>query len=94
MYRELAAALPDRYRLGLARSLLNLGITLTDLGHPANALPVQQEAVTILRDLAAALPDRYRPELADFLSGLGDVLSALGRNGEAAAARREAEVYR
>ena len=62
--RELAAASPDRYRPDLATSLSNLGIRFSELGRPAEALPVTEEAVTIYRELAAASPDRYRPDLA------------------------------
>ena len=62
--RDLAAANPDRYRPDLAGSLNNLGIRFSELGRPADALPVTEEAVTIRRDLAAANPDRYRPGLA------------------------------
>jgi hypothetical protein len=94
MYQELAGALPDRYRLGLARSQRNLAITLSYLGRPADALPYLQDAVTILRELAAAIPERYRAELADDLSDLSVVLSALGRNGEAEATHCEAEECR
>ena len=39
IYRELAAALPDRYRPGLAHVLASLGIRLSELGHLAEALP-------------------------------------------------------
>ena len=35
-----------------------------ELGRPADALPVTEEAVAIYRELAAASPDRYRPDLA------------------------------
>ena len=63
MYRELAAASPDRYRPDLAGSLANLGVRFSALGRPADALPVTEEAVAMCRELAAASPDRYRPDL-------------------------------
>ena len=51
MYRELAAALPDRYRGDLAGALGNLGIRLSALGRAAEALPPTQEAADIYREL-------------------------------------------
>jgi len=94
MYQELAGALPDRYRLGLARSQRTLAITLSYLGRPADALPYLQDTVTILRELATAIPERYRAELIDNLSDLSEILSALGRNSEAEAAHCETEECR
>ena len=85
IYRELAAAYPDRYRPDLARSLSNLGIPFSELGRPAEALPVTQEAVAIRRELAAAYPDRYRPDLARSLSNLGIRFSAAGPSRRGAA---------
>ena len=88
MYRELAAASPDRYRPDLAPSLTNLGVTFSELGRPADALPVTEEAVAIHRELAAASPDRYRPDLAQSLTNLGVTFSELGRPADAAAGHR------
>ena len=90
MYRELAAASPDRYRPDLARSLSNLGIRFSELGRPAEALPATEEAVTMYRELAAASPDRYRPDLAASLNNLGVFFSELGRPADATAAHDEA----
>jgi len=90
MYRELAAASPDRYRPDLARSLNNLGIRFSALGRPAGALPVTEEAVAMYRELAAASPDRYRPDLAASLTELAEALTALDRIAAASAARDEA----
>ncbi len=88
--RELAAALPDRYRPDLAASLSNLGVCYAELGRPAEALPPAQEAVTIRRELAAALPDRYRPDLARSLRNLGVLYSVLGQPAEALPPAQEA----
>jgi len=74
--------------------LQNLGIRLAELGRPAEALPVSQEAVTIHRELAAASPDRYRPDLAGSLTNLGVRLWALGRPAEALPVTEEAVVIR
>ena len=90
LYRELAAATPDRYRPDLADSLSNLGIWFSALGRPADALPVTEEAVAIRRELAAATPDRYRPDLADSLTNLGVRFSELGRPADALPVTEEA----
>ena len=63
--RELAAAIPDRYRPDLARSLNSLGVQLSELGRPADALPPAQEAVVIYRELAAAIPTATAPTSPD-----------------------------
>ena len=88
--RELAAANPDRYRPDLAQSLDNLGIRFSELGRPADALPVTEEAVAIRRELAAANPDRYRPDLARSLYNLGIRFSELGRPADALPLTEEA----
>ena len=90
LYRELAAASPDRYRPGLAESLNNLGFWYSELGRLAEALAVEQEAVALYRELAAASPDRYRPGLAASLANLGSRLAELGRLAEALAVEQEA----
>jgi tetratricopeptide (TPR) repeat protein len=89
-YRELAAALPDRYRPDLADALSDLGAWYSALGRPADALPPTEEAVAIRRELAAALPDRYRPDLADALSDLGVSYYELGRPADALPPTEEA----
>jgi hypothetical protein len=61
-----------------ARWLTALGTALAQLGRPAEALPVAEEAVTIRRELAAASPDRHRPDLAASLSALAEILVSLG----------------
>jgi hypothetical protein len=45
MYRELAAANPDRYRPDLAASLDNLGISFSELGRLAEAGAAHDEAM-------------------------------------------------
>ena len=79
MYRELAAASPDRYRPDLATALTNLGVDFSALGRSGDALLVTEEAVAIRRELAAASPDRHRPDLAQSLANLGVWFSELGR---------------
>ena len=90
IYRELAAASPDRYRPDLASSLSSLGFGFSELGRPAEGLPVSEEAVAMFRELAAATPDRYRPDLARSLTNLGIAFSELGRPAEALPAEQEA----
>ena len=67
-----------------------LGFRLSELGRPADALPVTEEAVAIHRELAAASPDRYRPDLATSLTNLGVRFSALGRPADALPVTEEA----
>jgi tetratricopeptide (TPR) repeat protein len=66
-----------------ARWLNAVGVALSQLGRPAEALPVTEEAVAARRELAAASPDRYRPDLARSLTSLAAILDALGRTDEA-----------
>ena len=46
----------------LAQSLNSLSVSFWELGRPAEALPVTEEAVAICRELAAATPGRHRPD--------------------------------
>ena len=77
IYRDLAAASPDRYRPDLAAMLANLSVTLMDLGRPADAVTAAREAAAIQRELAAAIPGRYRLDLAQALDNYGVALSAV-----------------
>ncbi|MFC7590283.1 tetratricopeptide repeat protein [Nonomuraea antimicrobica] len=77
-----------------ARWLANLSLHLTDLGRPAEALPLIQEAVAICRELTAASPDRYRPDLAASLTNLGNCFSELGRPDKALPVTQEAVTIR
>ena len=95
IYRELAAADPDRHCSSLARSLHNLAIDFAELCRLDDALAVSQEAVSIYRELAAADPDRYRPDLAGALYNLGASLSKLGRPADALPETQQAvSIYR
>ena len=94
VYRELAAANPERYRTDLAATLNNLGKRFSQLGRPAEALPAVEEAAAIRRELAAADPDLYRPDLAATLNNLSVTLSELGRLAQALAAAQEAVAIR
>ena len=90
MYRELAAASPDRYRPRPRPIADQPRRHVLRAGPPAEALPVTEEAVAIRRELAAASPDRYRPDLATSLTNLAKALTALDRIAAADAARDEA----
>lgn len=76
-YRELAAADPDQYRPDVADSLYRLGVVLAELGRPAAALPVAEEAVATYRELAAANPDQYHPDLPHSLAALSTIRQKL-----------------
>ena len=71
-----------------------LGVRISALGRPAEALPVTQEAVAMYQELAAASPDRYRPDLAASLTNLGVWFSELGRPAEALPVTQEAVAIR
>ncbi|MEU1393632.1 MULTISPECIES: tetratricopeptide repeat protein [unclassified Nonomuraea] len=75
-----------------ARWLSILGVHVSEVGRPAEALSAEQEAVAIRRNLAAAYPDRYRPDLATSLTNLGMTFAELGRPAEALLASEEAVV--
>jgi len=70
LYRRLAAADPDRYRLSPAYALSNLGDRLLALHQPGGDVWAT-EAVAVWRELAAADPDRFRSALAAALYKLG-----------------------
>jgi hypothetical protein len=88
--RRILAVLPDGDRGLRAWWLSWLGVTLSQTGHRAEALPPTQEAVAIRRELAEASPGRYWPGLAASLFKLGNRFLELGRLAEALAAEQEA----
>jgi tetratricopeptide (TPR) repeat protein len=67
-----------------------LGIALSQLGRPSEALPGEQEAVAAYRELAAASPHRYRSDLAQALNNLAVTFAELGRPAEALPVTQEA----
>ena len=65
IYRELAAADPDRHQPDLASGTGQARCTsCPNWIAQGDALATEQEAVTMYRELTAASPDRYRPDLA------------------------------
>jgi len=74
--------------------LSNLGLRLSELARPGDALNAEQEAVTVYRELAAANPKRYRTDLAATLNNLSAAFSQLGRPAEALPAAEEAAAIR
>jgi hypothetical protein len=89
--RQIMALLPaDSGPAIRAYWLSALGVTFSELGRPADVLPVTQEAVAMYRELATASPDRYRPDLARSLTNLAEALTALDRIAAADTARDEA----
>lgn len=90
IYRELAAASPDRFLPDLAMSLRNLAVRLGDLGWREEALAEIEEAVTIYRELAVARPDAFRPGLAASLHNQAVWLDDVGRREEARTTVRQA----
>ncbi|MGX2996531.1 tetratricopeptide repeat protein [Streptomyces sp. JNUCC 64] len=88
--RQLAADSPAAYEPGLAASLSNLGIRLSEVGRWVEALAVAEEAVEIRRRLAVGSPAAHEPGLAVSLSNLGTYLSGVGSRVEALAVAEEA----
>ena len=74
--------------------LSNLGLRLSELARPGDALNAEQEAVTVYRELAAANPKRYRTDLAATLNNLSAAFSQMGRPAEALPAAEEAAAIR
>lgn len=70
LYRDLVAADPSVFRFPLTRALHNLGNVLSELGHPAEVLALNEEAVHLRRELAAANPVAFTADLASSLDGL------------------------
>jgi tetratricopeptide (TPR) repeat protein len=92
IYRDLAAADPDRYRPHLANALTNLGARFSGIGRAAEAVGPTEIAIAIYRNLATANPGRYRPDLADALTNLGAWFWELGRPADSMVADQEAVV--
>ena len=70
------------------------GVLFSQMGRPADALPLTEEAVATYRELAAANPERYCPALAGSLSNLGVRFSELGRPADALPPEQEAIAIR
>jgi len=66
---------------------------LSELGRPAEALPVAEEAVAMYRNLAAISSDRYRPGLARSLAWLAAIHEVLGQVVQAGSLRDEAAKF-
>ncbi|MFD9441894.1 tetratricopeptide repeat protein, partial [Streptomyces sp. NPDC060006] len=93
-WRDLTRANPT-HQPDLARSLANLGASLSGVGRREGALTATEEAVEIRRRLAEGNPAAYNPDLAGSLANLGALLSGVGRREEALTAAGEAvEIYR
>ena len=80
----------SRYRPDLALSLDNLGASLSQMGRPADGVPVTEEAIALYRKLVQVHPAHYRPALATSLSNLGLTLTELGRAADALPVTEEA----
>jgi Tetratricopeptide repeat len=85
--RELAATDPDTYRPGLAATVDNLSVTLTELRRPAKALTTVRQAVALYRELDNQ--DGYRLDLCCSLGNLAQAMKKLGQHEDAAAVQLE-----
>ena len=86
--RELAAASPDRYRPDLATSLSNLGVRFSELGRPADALPVAEEAVAHLPGAGRRQPGPVPPRPRRLAGQPRHPVLGAGPPGRGAAAHR------
>ena len=78
-----------------ARWAAQVGLLLDQVGRTAEALDLEQEAVSIFRKLAEEMPDVYRPDLARSLNSLGNCFGALWLTHEALRVTQEAVgIYR
>lgn len=89
VYRELAQQHPEVFLPGLARSLNDLSVWLSELGRREEALQAAREAVDLFRRLAPQRPQTFLPDLARSLGAYGSVLLDLGRASEACEAFAE-----
>ena len=89
-YRELAAVNPAASTPGVARSLNNYAIRLSEVGRRAEALALAEEAVTVYRELAEVNPAASTPGVARSLNNYAIRLSEVGRRAEALAPAEEA----
>ncbi|MEU5876695.1 tetratricopeptide repeat protein [Spirillospora sp. NPDC047279] len=87
--REKAASSP-RHRPKLALELVGLSLALLEKERPAEAVPVAQEVVTLLRELAQAKPARYGLDLVGALNVLGIAHTNAGHPAEAVPIAQEA----
>jgi hypothetical protein len=78
--QRVLAQLPANAQIAIRDYWLSaLGIWLSELGRPAEALPPAEEGVTIRRELAHANPDRYRPDMSQSLGLLAMIYEKLGK---------------
>ena len=69
------------YRVSVARTHRNLGLVLSAMGRPAEAIASHNKGLADLRELVRAMPavTQYRSELAKGLNHLGKLLQAQAR---------------
>ena len=75
VYKERAKKDTETYNPGLAMTLNNLGLLLSNNNETKQAQVCYQEALEIKRDLAKKNPQAYNPDLAGTLNNLANLLS-------------------
>ena len=75
VYKERAKKDTETYNPGLAMTLNNLGLLLSDNNETKQAQVCYQEALEIYRELAKKNPQANNPDLAETLNNLGVLLS-------------------
>jgi tetratricopeptide (TPR) repeat protein len=90
LYRRAYAGDPDRYRLGLARALYDLEVSLRVIDRGKEAVPVCVEAARLCLELSAAGSDEDLWFLDQAVDTLGGDLAELGHHAEAVPVETEA----
>ncbi|WP_257012422.1 tetratricopeptide repeat protein [Porphyromonas gingivalis] len=95
VYKERAKKDTETYNPGLAMTLNNLGLLLSDNNETKQAQVCYQEALDIYRELAKKNPQAYNPDLAGTLNNLGLLLSNNNETKQTQIYYQEAlEIYR
>ncbi|PDP56096.1 hypothetical protein CLI74_07155 [Porphyromonas gingivalis] len=95
VYKERAKKDTETYNPGLAMTLNNLGLLLSDNNETKQAQVCYQEALDIYRELAKKNPQAYNPYLAMTLNNLANLLSKNNELKQAKDCYQEAlDIYR
>ncbi|KZT58241.1 TPR-like protein [Calocera cornea HHB12733] len=91
LYRQLCIRLPLRYSPELMRALYLKATCLMGLDHPKEALPILEEALSLLEPLVTQRPGLYKDSIRQYLGQLCSIYRDLGCSEEAEKAKRRAQ---
>ncbi|MFC4014193.1 tetratricopeptide repeat protein [Nonomuraea purpurea] len=89
-YRRLVVGDPDLHLPGLGIALDHYALVLGLSGRRAEAVPIAEEAIDVLRDLSGRRPDMHAMSLASSLMNLGNQLAELRHHDQALVSIRAA----